>query len=472
MGQKFKPYDKYKDSETVWLDNIPSHWSIIRNGYLFKEVVDTGHPELELLSIMKDKGIIKQSETGRKTRASEDRSLYKKIKVGELGYNLMNAFMGSIGISKFEGILSPAYAVGKPLISMNPFYYHYLYRTPFYQKIFDSFSYGIMYERNRLYYERFKTIPAPYPTIDEQTQIVNFIRLKQKQIKKFIRNKQKLIKLLEEQKQAIINQAVTKGIDPDVKHKPSGIDWLGDIPEHWEVRRLRTIASVNSSGVDKHTIEGETPICLCNYVDVYKNDFITSEIDFMKASATKHEINKFKLKAEDVIITKDSEMWNDIAIPALVKEDFDNVICAYHLALIRPNNELLKGEFLFRAFCSQDIYYQFQVGANGVTRFGLPQYVIKGAIVPIPPIDEQTEIIKFISEKCCETEKVIQRAKKEIDLIKEYQTRLISDVVTGKIDVRDIPIPFDDEEVEDIEDLEDVVEELDETEDTVELEYA
>ena len=289
-------------------------------------------------------------------------------------------------------------------------------------------------------YERLRRDFLPLPPIEEQTQIARFLDSKAAQIDKFIRNKQRLIQLLKEQKQNVINQAVTQGLDPNVKLKPSEVEWLGDIPEHWEARRLRTLATVRASGVDKNSKEGEISVMLCNYVDAYKNDHITANLNFMKATATKEEIHSFELKTGDVIITKDSESWNDIAIPAFVPKALPDVVCAYHLALIRSFSTEIEGEFLFRAFSSDTVANQFRISAAGVTRFGLTQGAIKGAFFPLPPLKEQRVIVDHINKKCTEISLTISRAEREIELMHEYRARLISDVVTGQVDVRGIEV--------------------------------
>ena len=161
----------------------------------------------------------------------------------------------------------------------------------------------------------------------------------------------------------------------------------------------------------------------------------------MKAMAMPEEISAFELKSGDVIITKDSESWDDIAIPAFVPETLPGVICAYHLALIRPFFNEVEGEFLFRAFSSDLVADQFRVSATGVTRFGLAQGAIKSAVFPLPPMEEQRVIIAYISEKCSEISQAVSRAEGEIELMREYHTRLISDVVTGKVDVCCIEVP-------------------------------
>jgi type I restriction enzyme, S subunit len=455
MNNELKPYAEYKDSGVEWIGKIPSHWHIYKNSVLFREVVDTNHPDLELLSIMLDRGIVKQSSTGRKNRMSEDNKTYKRICVGDIGYNLMNAFMGSIGVSKYEGIISPAYAVCRPKVQLNSWYYHYLFKTPLYKSEFNKNSYGIMYERNRLYFDRFKRIFTFMPTLEEQNQIVNYLDFKLTKINKFIKAKKKLIEVLKEQKQVSINKAVTNGINSNVKMKPSGIEWFGDIPEHWEVLKLSQIAKITLSGLDKKSYDNQKEVLLCNYVDVYKNDYITPNIDFMKATASNDEIYNLTLKSEDIIITKDSESWDDIAIPAYVPNDLDNVVCAYHLALIRKKSSKIISEFLYSAFLSQYISIQYKVKAKGVTRYGLSYQSIRDVIVFVPPLNEQVEIIKIIKATMSNIDRTVLKAQQEIDLITEYRTRLISDVVTGKVDVRNIIIDDTKNEDLDIDELDD-----------------
>jgi type I restriction enzyme S subunit len=467
MDKNLKPYEDYKETGIKWIGSIPSHWEIRKNSLLFREIVDTNHADLELLSIMLDRGIVKQSSTGRKNRMSQDNKSYKKIQVGDIGYNLMNAFMGSIGVSKYEGIISPAYAVCRPKIKLNTWYYHYLFRTPLYKSEFNKNSYGIMYERNRLYFDNFKRIFAFVPPLEEQDQIVKYLDFQVTKINKFIKAKTKFISALKEQKQAVINKAVTKGINPNVKMKPSGIEWLGDIPEHWEEKSLSQLAKVILSGLDKKTYDNQKSVLLCNYVDVYKNDYITNMIDFMRATASDDEIRNLTLVKGDIVITKDSESWDDIAVPSYVIEDLENVLCAYHLAIIRKHSDIVKQEYLYSAFLSQYVAVQYKIKAKGVTRYGLSYQAIRDITIYVPPLSEQDEIIEVIKVTMKDVDSAIIKAQQEIDLITEYRTSLISDVVTGKVDVCDIGV---DEVLEDDIDIDGDIEELNDNEEVVDSE--
>ncbi len=213
-------------------------------------------------------------------------------------------------------------------------------------------------------------------------------------------------------------------------YKPSGIEWLDKIPDHWEIHRLKHIASVQFSSVDKHTIDGEEPVRLCNYVDVYYNDFIKEGLEFMSATATKNEIARFQLRHGDVLVTKDSESWDDIAVPAYVAEELDGVLCGYHLAHIRPDLRKLLGEYLFRAFRSQGINDQFQVAANGITRFGLGKYWLDNGLIPVPPLDEQRSIASFLDRETARIDGLIEKKERQIELLQEKRQALISHAVT------------------------------------------
>ncbi|MFO0795195.1 MAG: restriction endonuclease subunit S [Candidatus Brocadiaceae bacterium] len=217
------------------------------------------------------------------------------------------------------------------------------------------------------------------------------------------------------------------------KYKPSGIEWIGEIPEHWNLKKLKYVATVQPSNVDKKSIEGETTVLLCNYMDVYKNEFIDTSINFMEATATDTEIEKFRIMRGDVLVTKDSETPDDIASPALVRTDFENVICAYHLTQIRPNKNELTGEYLFRLFQEHRYNGQFEVAANGVTRFGLSVSAFSDAVVPLPSMDEQTAIANYLDEKTAQIDTLIEKKQRLVELQKEERTAIINHAVTKGI---------------------------------------
>jgi type I restriction enzyme S subunit len=188
------------------------------------------------------------------------------------------------------------------------------------------------------------------------------------------------------------------------------------------------------SNVDKHTKEGELPVRLCNYVDVYKNDQITERLSFMRATATAEEIERFRVESGDVLITKDSEIWNDIGIPALVEYTAEDLVCGYHLALLRPAKSLLSGDYLFRAMQSPVVAYQFHVAANGVTRYGLSHDVIKSVFLPIPPFPEQAAIARFLDYMDRRIRRHIRAKQRLIKLLEEQKQAIIHRAVTRGLD--------------------------------------
>jgi len=206
------------------------------------------------------------------------------------------------------------------------------------------------------------------------------------------------------------------------------------MPTHWRCLKLKYVASVRLSNVDKKSVEGERPIRLCNYMDVYNNDSITAKMPFMEATATESQIERFGLKAGDVLITKDSEAWDDIAVPALVPADLDGVLCGYHLAQVRPKPDVILGRFLALAFSAEGIADQFQIAANGITRFGIGMDEISGAFFPVPPLDEQQAIADYLDRKTTIIDSLIVKKQKMIDLLLEKRQALISESVFNGLD--------------------------------------
>lgn len=215
--------------------------------------------------------------------------------------------------------------------------------------------------------------------------------------------------------------------------KSSGSAWLGDIPTHWGIKKLKFLATVQPSNVDKKTVEGEEPVILCNYTDVYNYEYIDSRLEFMQASATEAEIKKFKVDVGDVIVTKDSETPEDIAVPACIAEDVEGLVCGYHLTQIKPID--LHGRYLLRLFQSKGFNAQFTVAANGVTRFGLPQHAIANAFTPLPPFEEQQTIARFLDFKTAQIDALIAKKQTLLDKLAEKRTALISHAVTKGLDL-------------------------------------
>ena len=234
-------------------------------------------------------------------------------------------------------------------------------------------------------------------------------------------------------------------LKPYPEYKESGLPWIGEIPAHWDTRRLRHASDMRVSNVDKHTKSTETPVRLCNYVEVYKNERIRESTRFMAATASEDERVRFALRKGDVLITKDSEQWNDIGVPALVEFEAPDLVCGYHLAILRPRSGL-QGAFLHRVLECHFIAAQFHIEANGVTRYGLSHGAIQGVAIPLPPPSEQAAIVRFLDWANGRLERAIRAKRKVIALLHEQKQAIIHKAVTQGLDLnvpkRDSGIPW------------------------------
>lgn len=422
MDGKLKPYEEYKEVDLLWLDSIPKHWNIAQNSLLFREVVDTNNEGLELLSILMDKGIVKQSSTGRKNRMSQDNSMYKKICVGDIGYNLMNAFMGAIGVSKYEGIISPAYAVCRPRIKLNSWYYHYLFRTPLYKTLFDINSYGIMYERNRLYFDRFKKIKTLLPPIEEQDQIVRYLDCELTKINKLIWAKKRQIDLLKEKIDNITNRAITvEGINK---------------------QRLNNVSIRIGTWIERKQDKEYIPIGLLNRGRgiFHKSPIIGTDLGD----------SEFYEVENNALMFSGQFAWEGSV--ALTEKNDEKCIASHRYYMIRGIEGIAKNKYLWAFFRTKYGELLLNLNSRGAAGRNRPLNMnsLLKEYIPIPPMEVQEEISKEVDILLS----FIKSVKQLEDFIKEYKTTLISNVVTGKVDVRNIKVEDVIEEVEEeIEDL-------------------
>ena len=226
----------------------------------------------------------------------------------------------------------------------------------------------------------------------------------------------------------------------------SHLTWTNDLPRDWQVRPLRATARYVVSNVDKRTHDDETPVRLCNYTDVYHREFITPDLDFMRATATEIEIEKFGVTAGDILITKDSESWSDIGVPALVRQSADDLVCGYHLALVRPHQPTVDARFLFRCLQAAPIRVQIELAANGVTRFGIPKSAIGAMRLPVPPLRKQRAIADYLDRETARLDALIAAKQRMLTLLAEKRRSIITRAVTRGLDpdapLRDSGIPW------------------------------
>ena len=438
---RFRHYPEYKESGVEWIGEIPKHWRKSRLKYESLVPVQYG------LNINSDLYVEQGIRFIRTTDITDDGELIDK------GVYLETESVEEIYLTQpNDFLISRSGTLGRTYLHQsdeNYTYGGYLVRFNFGCSIKSRF---IFYFTKSRYFEhwitlntvqstignvngqKYSNLEIPLPSFSEQTQIVNFLDHKTQQIDELIRIKERRIELLQAQRNSLINQAVTKGLDPNVEMKPSGVEWIGKIPAHWEVKRLKYVAEILPSNVDKHIYPDEVQVRLCNYTDVYYNDYITVDTVLKKGSCKESEFAKFVLRKGDVIITKDSETPDDIGVPTFVRDDLDNVVCGYHLTMIRPY--VCRAEFIFRFIQSDRTRRYFELNSNGITRYGLGKSSIENLLLPIPTDSEQAQIADFLDRKTKQIDELIAAEHRKIELLKEYRQSLISEAVTGKIDVR------------------------------------
>ena len=439
------PYTAYKPSSVEWLGDVPAHWEVrpLKHWVGINEAVlpETTEPDFEFhyLEIGAVGTGVLIEQPNRICFADAPSRARRIVRNGDTIISTVRTYLKAVWTHHETNgnlICSTGFAVLTPREGVAPGFLGYLVQSNQFTNPLTAESVGIAYPA--IGEERFSSLSLCFPPLPEQTAIVRYLNHVDERIRRYISAREQLINLLEEQRQAVVQRAVTRGVDPNVRLKPSRVEWLGDVPAHWDVRRLRNTVDMRVSNVDKHVKEDEQPVRLCNYVDVYKNNYVHEQMDFMLATATAEEIERYRLKKDDVLITKDSESWDDIAVSALVTEAASDLISGYHLALLRPRPNEIMGGYLLHALQSKSLAYQFHIEAKGVTRYGLSHNGIKSVWVPLPPIDEQIAIVEYLEKATADINAAISRAHREIELLKEYRARLTADVVTGKLDVREV----------------------------------
>ena len=425
---RFRQYPEYKQSGVGWVGKIPNYWQTVTIKHLTKNLDGKRIPLSSEVRADQEKIYPYYGANGIIDYVKDYIFEGEHILIGEDGAPFFDKTREVSLLASGKFWVNNHCHILKNIGTSEPrFIVHCLNSVDYFQYITGS-------TRDKLTQADLNRIKIPVPPIQEQAQIANFLDRKTKQIDELIHIKERQIALLQEQRTALINQAVTKGLDPNVKMKPSGVEWIGEIPAHWEVKRLKHIAKILPSNVDKHIYPDEIQVRLCNYTDVYYNDYITVDTILKKGSCKESEFAKFALRKGDVIITKDSETPDDIGVPTYVKDDLDSVVCGYHLTMIRP--VACCGEFIFRFIQSDRTRRYFEVNSNGITRYGLGKASIENLLLPIPSDSEQTQIANFLNRKTQQIDKLIAAEQRKIQLLKEYRQSLISEAVTGKIDVR------------------------------------
>ena len=427
MMEELKPYPEYKESGSRWLGESPTHWGVHRLGSLLQSCTERNRPDLPLLSVAREKGVFVRSltdETENHNVIPEDLTNNKVARTGNLVINKMKAWQGSMGIATCDGIVSPAYYVfdfrihdrsfGQKLLRSKPYVTH-----------FGHASDGVRIGQWDLSIARMRQIPVLVPPPEEQAAIVRYLGWANARLERTIRAKRKIIALLNEQKQAIIHRAVTRGLDPNVPLKPSGAAWLGDIPRGWDVRRakflFREVDERSPSGFEEllsvSHITGVTPRSQKN-ISMFKAECYTG-----------HKL----CSSGDLVI---NTMWAWMG--ALGSSSQVGIISPAYAVYRQRREGLLKPLYLDLLLRTRLYIDEFTRRSTGIRSSRLrlyPEEFFKIEIL-VPPSSEQEEILRFIAARTERLNNSIARVTAEVDLLREYRTRLIADVVTGKLDVR------------------------------------
>jgi type I restriction enzyme S subunit len=447
MIDGLKPYPAMKDSGVPWLGNVPEQWKVRRLKYLLRERdVRSSTGTEQLLRVSQFTGVTerRRGDGGDEpdTRA-ESLVGYKLVAPEDLVVNIMLAWNGSMGVSRFPGIASPAYCVYRFSVSTQPWYFHQLLRSPAYKARIKTVSTGVVESRLRLYSDDLYRLEGLLPPLSEQAAIARFLDHADRRIRRYIRAKQKLIGLLEEQKRAIIHRAVTRGLGPNTRLKPSGVEWLGDVPEHWEV--------VLNQRIFKEEIRphhGETEVQL--------------SLSQRSGLIPKHEMEERSLQ------TSSFDNWK-VTVPGdLVLNRFKAHLGVFFASTLRGKVSFHYGVFVprrpletryFELLFHTNAYRTIYAGrSNGMT-VGLQNlsnqnfYNVRSIV---PPLEEQRAIVAYADKATMRLQQTLKSALREIDLLREFRTRLIADVVTGKLDVREAVarLPDEAEEPEPLDEIE------------------
>ncbi len=428
-------YPCYKYSGVEWLGEIPSHWTTKRIKHLFTEINERSFDGSEdLLSVSQYTGVTNKTERledgGMLTNAATLEG-YKKVWEGDLVSNIMLAWNGSLGFSPFNGITSPAYSIYRLKTNDVNRYFHYLLRTELYKSEFKRNSSGVIESRLRLYTDDFFRIESILPPLTEQKAIAAFLDRKTTLIDQAINIKQKQIELLKERRQILIHKAVTRGLNPNVKTKESGIEWIGEIPEGWEVNKLMGVCNFirGNSTFSKDELLNNGRYVALQYGKTYKVDEINENYNFY-VNDEFYKKNQIVV-CDDTILISTSETIEDLGHSAYYNRNDIGLIGGEQI-LLKPKKKI-NGHYLY--FYSKIFSRELRKYATGIKVYRFNVNNLKSIYLSIPSLSEQKQILEFIKNATAKTTTAISIKVQEIEKFKEYKSTLINSAVTGKIKI-------------------------------------
>lgn len=431
-----KPYPEYKPTGLAWLPEIPKHWDVVPLAAYAKEKSITNQTDLELLSVYLDRGVIRFSEVSAKRTnvTSEDLSKYQRVDVGDLVLNNQQAWRGSVGVSPYTGIVSPAYIVLELSDKLHKRFANYLFRDNSMVTHYAIASKGIGSIQRNLYWINLKRKNLFLPPFPEQAQIVRYLDAMTAKINKLIRAKKRQIALLQEQKQAIINQAVTRGLDPDVELKDSGIDWLGPIPKQWQIVRMKNLFSFINRGTTPDYIEDRSYTKVVNQATFSKGYWDETQIRFTRVSP---DIARGLLKQNDVLL---ASTGGGVLGKVYLFIQNGTYIADSHVTILRTQRKDVSPAYFFALLSTMYDFINAKLAKGSTNQTELQKDLLCSLVVPFPDIETQNVIVDFLDQKINIINLLIQQYQKIIEQYAEYKNSLIAAVVTGKVDVRKIAV--------------------------------
>lgn len=434
-----KPYPRYNQSSARWYSSFPETWSEVKAKRLFSNERERASSEDEQLAASQKYGVIPQALMMAQNNAKVMLALkgtdnFKQVKEDDFVISL-RSFEGGIEHSKYNGCISPAYTVLRLRHEFShPNYFRYALKcSPFIQAL-NSTSEGIR-DGKTITYDEFGELLVALPSQAEQKAIATFLDRETQRIDSLIEEKLAFIKLLKEKRQALISHVVTKGLNPNVEMKDSGIEWIGQVPKHWGISKVRYLGQCqNGINIGGEFFGHGTPFV--SYGDVYNNTSLPEQVQGLVLSTEKDRDN-YSVIAGDVLFTRTSETIEEIGFSAVCKSTIEQAVFAGFLIRFRPDEGNLEVGFSEYYFRNEKLRAFFAKEMNLVTRASLSQDLLKKMPVLLPPIDEQNEIANYLQAECDKFSEIFAETEKTIFLLKERRTSLISATVTGKIDVRE-----------------------------------
>lgn len=410
---------------------IPEGWAFVTIGSLFKERTERSNDQekFPLYSLTIEKGVTPKTERYERSflLKDEEGNEFSKVRPGDFVFNPMNLRFGAVAYSResYPVLVSAYYNVITPdYKKIDPDFMEALLRSKELMDLYERIAIGSLVEKRRIHLSILNETYIPLPTINEQKIIGNLLQKWDRGIYLYLNLINSKLGFREFLKQEIFSGHL-RFFDFGYPSK------IGHLPERWRKVRLKEVSSISFSGVDKKNREGQQFVNLCNYLDVYRNDYITKNIKFMQATASESEIEKFTLRLGDVLMTKDSETPDDIGVSAVVTENLDKVICGYHLALIRPNNNEVDSLFLCKTMSGPMLRKRLSQLANGATRYGLSTAAIENLEIWLPSLLEQKRIAIILRT----ADREIELLRFQLDALREQKKGLMQQLLTGRIRV-------------------------------------